>query len=129
MHLPGIAPRVVNQPAVLLDLAPTLASYLDLPFQQSWQGHDWLRETPPTRQVVTHTEPVDNWGGLGLPEKLALVEGRYKLVYNLSANDVQLFDLDVDPGEHHSIALSNPEIVKALSTSLAQWQDRADCRR
>jgi arylsulfatase A-like enzyme len=49
----------------------------------------------------------------------AIVAGRYKLIADLRAGRLELYDLFADPGERHDLAAELPEVVARLCGSMA----------
>jgi hypothetical protein len=56
-----------------------------------------------------------------MPPPLCVREGDWKLFVDHHGNSAQLFNISKDPGEHHDVALRNPDIVKALSDRALAW--------
>lgn len=129
LRLPGEAPRVVERPASLLDLVPTVSHHLGLPSRPTWQGHDWLGEAlPPSPRVLSEINAVDNLGGIGLPTRRMVMRDPFKLVVDVTDNTRELYDLSTDPLERRSLLTAQPEVADELTKSLAVWQDLPDCR-
>jgi arylsulfatase A-like enzyme len=105
---PGkLQPRVVEAPATILDLAPTLLGLLELPVPSAFKGFDWSREEEPAplRQLVfeAHKSAVllgdrsaARAGGL---LELAVLDRGIKTVTRLMDGEVFSHDLNADPGE------------------------------
>jgi arylsulfatase A-like enzyme len=88
-----LAPGRVSAPVDLLDLAPTLADLLGLPFPAAWQGDTLLPviddPQPPPRLVVAY---------LGDGSRAAIV-GDLKLILGSGRDAQRFYDLALDPGE------------------------------
>ena len=54
---------------------------------------------------------------------LAVRSGRYKLVCEYDGTDVQLFDLEQDPGETRDVAGMHPDLVDSLKAGLIAWHE------
>jgi len=129
LRLPGVAPRRVAALASLLDVVPTLAHYLGLPDEPTWQGVDWLTAAPAdAARVVSQVEPVDNWGGTGLPAMQLVHDGRFTLVVDVDGNLESLFDLETDPGQTRDLVAVEPARVAALRRVWATFMDQPGCR-
>ena len=127
MHLPGVSPRAIAGPSSLLDLLPTLYSYVGIEGGASLQGHNYLGQRPaPKARVLSEIASVDNLGGIGLPALHMVMSGKHKLVANLTANLYDYYDLAIDPLEQSVRYESNEE--ERLLQTLAEWQDLEGCR-
>jgi arylsulfatase A-like enzyme len=144
MRLPGVLPegRVVTELVQAVDIAPTLLSLLGLPTPESIEGVDLSAlakgEVPHAREFpVAYAE-------LG-PEIYALQTPRWKYIHNpkryssSGASDKgsgyfrffeiavdELYDLQVDPGEHHNVASQRPEVVGGLRRHLLSWLEDSE---
>lgn len=121
---PGrVAPRVREEPAMGIDVAPTLLRLLDLDVPAWMEGRDLLAPSLPPRDVVA--ESVRRF-------QVALLAERWKLVRTLKgywitgafhrdAGDVELYDLAADPGELTDLAAREPARVRELGARLDAW--------
>jgi arylsulfatase A-like enzyme len=140
--LPG--PRVVTEPASLVDVAPTILSLAGLAgaTPRTVQGRDLLAPRAEPRGVFAE------WWGLlpGRPRgrlerglfgddltarqvfafiehaadkdsAKAIVQGRWKLLWT-SNGSVALYDLAADPGETRDLAAARPEVCRELGAAL-----------
>ncbi|MBK8505389.1 MAG: sulfatase-like hydrolase/transferase [Saprospiraceae bacterium] len=55
----------------------------------------------------------------------AMIDNRYKLVVDQSRNgsEIELFDLEADPGESKNLKSTNPDVVEAMQKQLRKWQE------
>jgi arylsulfatase A-like enzyme len=133
LALPGVLPegRSTDQPASLVDLAPTLLGLLGMEAPRSFQGENLLpggalpRE-PVRRLLFSETNGriygvrtagfrlVLNPGGVapGAPG------GAYPIA------PVELFSRADDPREQTNVAAARPDVVRALSADVAEWRAR-----
>jgi hypothetical protein len=62
-------------------------------------------------------------------DSLAVVDGRWKLVWNTSRPDLkpeyELFDHRQDPLDLNDVAPQHPEVVERLADYLVKWRDAA----
>lgn len=128
MRLPRTDARRVDDVASLIDIAPTLVTYLGLPHPATWHGVDWFTSPQATARVVAELEPVDNLGGLGLPRMQAVAGPDLKLIRTVDGGRLEWFDLLADPGELQPLAAA-PVGGDELLTTLSWWEDRDECRR
>ncbi len=116
-----LAPGRVAAPVDLLDLAPTLADLLGLPFPSEWQGDSLVPliddPQPPPRLVVAY---------LGDGARAAVV-GDHKLVVGSGREVQRLYDLAVDPGETTNLVEGGGIALRLTRTALS-WELAADGR-
>lgn len=113
-----LAPGRVVVPVDLLDLAPTLADLLGLPFPGAWQGESLVPviddPQPPPRLVVAY---------LGDGSRAAIV-GDLKLILGSGRDSQRFYDLAVDPGELDDRSDSGGIGLRVVRTALA-WEHAA----
>jgi hypothetical protein len=119
-------PRVneISSPVSLVDVAPSVLSYLGLPVPPTMEGREDILsgEVPRDREVFVI---------LNCPEYLtvALIVGDKKVFATLDGDDVrtEYYDLSADPGEQRPLPLD--EEGKRLRTRLLGWLDERDVSR
>ena len=131
---PGrIEPQVVEAPALITDLAPTLVALLGLEVPDFFQGLDWSPilagdEAEPHERVTLYQAHRGSVGAkedqTGVREKglleVARVEGGRKEILRVTSGRRRVFDLTTDPLELDSLVREQTEI----SEGLASWLDR-----
>ncbi|MBI4520426.1 MAG: sulfatase, partial [Gemmatimonadetes bacterium] len=122
IHLPGQREGARIDGAVSqVDIAPTILDYLGGTVP-SWMdgealGRDLTRAGEKSYRYAMEIEangprqPITR----GI---VAVTDGRYKLVYSLTHDSVELFDLLADPDESRNIAPENGELVERMQTAL-----------
>ncbi|MGD8895879.1 MAG: sulfatase [Acidobacteriota bacterium] len=133
LSLPGILPEGVetDQPASLVDLAPTILSLVGLPAPTSFQGRDLLpggalASAPGPRPLFSETNGriygvrVDGWRLIFNPEDYTpgAPGGAYPIA------PVELYDLAADPREQRNVAADHPDRVEALTAQITSWRNR-----
>jgi arylsulfatase A-like enzyme len=110
---PGIVTGAIRarQPVSLLDLAPTVAALVGTPPDPSWQGRSALDPAP---RIVRSLADATS-------ERLALRNGRFKLVLDADTGRAELFDLALDPYEQHDRSATDPRRVAAYRADLLGW--------
>lgn len=110
-----LAPGRVSAPVDLLDLAPTLADLLGLPFPAAWQGDTLVPiiddPQPPPRLVVAY---------LGDGSRAAIV-GDLKLILGSGRDAQRFYDLALDPGEQQD-RLADGGIGLRIVRSALAWE-------
>lgn len=124
LSVEGIPGRRVAEPVELVDVTPTLLILVGVEPASSMRGEDLrpyamglTRRTTPVHAAVTH--------------KRMSLEWPYKLIADLRFDLYELYNLDVDPGEHHNLASSDPERVGTMRADVYAWLDgiRANASR
>ena len=131
---PGhVEPRVVEAPALIIDLAPTLVGLLGIEVPDFFQGMDWSKVF-----VGAAREPHDrvtlyqaHRGSVGAKEdqtkvrekgllEVARLEDGKKEILRVTNGRRRVFDLVSDPAELESLVLEQSEV----SADLQIWLDR-----
>ena len=120
LQIPGIEPRVIEEPVMMVDLAPTLLAALGLPPQAHMNGRNLLETLDPERTTFSeiHDDFVHKYA-------LTTADG-YKLIHAPKDDAVsfpaehewQLFQLGQDPGEQHDLAPSAPPELARMQAKL-----------
>lgn len=118
----GLEPGRLATPVSSLDILPTAVAASGGRAGQHVDGVDLL----PVLRGAGETEVEAD---AGAERRLfwrrgvaaAVREGRWKLV-RVKSLDVQLYDLDADPGERDNLAEAEPETVERLMAALQAWE-------
>jgi arylsulfatase A-like enzyme len=120
MWAPDIQPSRVGVPVGVLDIAPSVLSYLGAEQIPASEGIDILMQTPSQRPIFTETP-------LNLVEvsffAFAVTDGSWRYIYDVRGNTTELYDLSNDPGEVHNMADRNPQKAAELRAVLSNWLD------
>ncbi len=121
---PGIEPGVVEGPVELIDLYPTIATWVGAPIPERIQGSD-LNDLIAGGDRGGATEALIS--NLRSSELTAWVIGKEKLVRIEHQGEVRwmLFDLATDPGEQDDLAESKPERLAELKGQLLDRRNAA----
>ena len=128
----ALQPSVVEQPVQITDVLPTLCALagVDRP-QKSLDGRP-LIENGRASPKIRSDEPLycismngEAKGIEGMTEKLAILWSPWKLIYTPAINDIELYRLDLDPGELDNLAQSEPAVRERLMNSLESWLTEA----
>ncbi|MCA9299840.1 MAG: sulfatase, partial [Phycisphaerales bacterium] len=121
---PGVttAGTTIDTPISSIDFLPTIASACG----SSWPEVDGIDLRPviegdvPDRALFWHYPHYGNQGGSPAG---AMREGRYKLIeWYEPGREVELFDLEADPGETTNLASELPERVESMLQRLQAWR-------
>jgi hypothetical protein len=98
VHVPGVKPRVVDDPVTLLDLGPTLLDLMGAQTPGRYLGQSlvgYLRGEDPhlTRPIAAEAR---------LKHAMVMPDG-FKVIHDTRSHVVQIYDLKSDPGELHNL--------------------------
>jgi len=125
IRVPGVAPRVIEEPAMMIDLAPTILGALGIPRDPRMQGLDRLADGPPERPLWS--EVHDDF-----VHKYAMHTGDgWKLLYAPPDDEVEfpakkeweLYDLNRDAGERDDLSATDPQRLERMSAELLDHRD------
>ncbi|HZT30758.1 MAG TPA: sulfatase-like hydrolase/transferase [Bryobacteraceae bacterium] len=130
VHWPAGAPKYpaeVQQPAGLIDVAPTILDFLHLPLPASFEGQSLLRgmgpASPPRAVYAESVHARDSFGWAPL-RAVRLGEVKY-----IDAPKPELYDLKADPQERNNLVHANPAQAAALRARLKDLLARSAPRR
>jgi arylsulfatase A-like enzyme len=133
LALPGVLPEGAgtDEPASLVDLAPTILGLVGLPAPASFQGRDLLPgralpASPGPRPLFSETNGrifgvrTNGWRLVFNPEDYTpgAPGGAYPI------EPIELYHLAEDPREQRNVAADHPDRVEALTAAIAAWRDR-----
>jgi arylsulfatase A-like enzyme len=114
VRVPGAAPRVVDRPVSLVDLAPTLYDLIGIAGPPGMNGQSVaagiLTGDLPPRPILAELFP-DREISRSL---LAVIDGCDKLIWDRQANTQELYSLCSDAADAHDRAPAEPEHVDRL---------------
>ncbi|MEM8932238.1 MAG: sulfatase [Acidobacteriota bacterium] len=124
----GVVPsgRVVERPVGLIDLAPTLVELAGLDPMATFEGRSLV---PTLTDDQAGPRYVFMESGYHEATQLAIREGSWKLVLvradddrqRMTGEEVELYDLSIDPGELVNVASEHPERTTRLRKTLEAW--------
>ncbi len=123
IRMPGVAPRKVDDPAMLLDVAPTVVDALGVDVPPAFEGRSlmpYLRGDPvKPRPAYAELLPAPSWNHAA--KMVVSADGRYQLIYVISDKRWELYDLVDDPEERHDLAAKLPDKLHELQAALTDW--------
>jgi arylsulfatase A-like enzyme len=120
---------VVRSPVELIDVAPTLLDLAGLPANPEAEGRSLRRLLEGERTGDPGRAYAFTESGYARDYQRAIVGDRYKLVYVPDAGDravmqggeLELYDLEADPGETWNLVDERPEVAAPLKERLMRW--------
>ena len=120
----GSYPQRVDQPASLLDVAPTILQFAGVPRPSQFQGQGLLELLKPgagQAQREIYSESLYAHYHFACSSLLSLRSGRYKYI---EAPKPELYDLAEDPAEKHNLYGEQKSIALALRERLMRLHSR-----
>lgn len=122
---PGLDPAVIESPAMVSDIAPTLLDWVDAPAApetaKAMTGRSLL---PVLRGEAESVYGTDDIRAIEVSGNSALYKGDYKITRSMPpAGDAtwRLFNMAVDPGETMDLSDSEPEILQDMLAAYAGY--------
>jgi arylsulfatase A-like enzyme len=125
----AVEPRVVSEPSLNTDLAPTVLGLIGIDAPESFQGFNWsgvlMGGDPPERRVTRyqahkgavmskHESDMARENGL---LAIAQIQGERKEIWRVNGKSHEIFDLTADSAELVNLAAGN----EAASDNLMGW--------
>ena len=121
----------IDAPVSLVDVMPTLASLLGMPeIAEGARGHDLVplmegREADAAPRVTAmrinrkkYFRPIHETRG---DENVVVREGRWKAIWNVAPERLELYDLASDPREQTDLAAREPERAARMRAAAEEW--------
>jgi hypothetical protein len=123
-YVPGLAPRQVADPVMLIDLGPTVLDLIKATIPESFRGQSLLpamlgESLPKTRRVYAEMLPNHSWNH---HHKL-MVEGDWELLYRVSENAFELYDLASDRAAQHNLWERQHARGLELKRKMVEWME------
>ena len=127
IHVPGGKPCRIKSPVALLDLLPTLVNLSQIGQPFKFEGQSLV---PQLTSCVEPTDdrPIFSEVQVGFHNSHfinAITTRNFKLIYDVSYNTFQLYDLRADPKELKDVADRFPAALKRLKGKLFKVAERA----
>lgn len=116
LWIPGVGGRRIAPPVQNVDLVPTLLDHLAV--DPTGLG---LEGTSLRPMIEGRSAPAPEYAYSMQNEARSVTNGRYKLIFDLTNQRAQLFDLHLDPGERADAASRLPRERDRLRHALAAW--------
>lgn len=123
--VPGKAPRVVDEPVALVDLAPTLLDLVGLAPLPSFRGRSLLPALDggklDPRPIFAELLPAPAWP----KHEIMVVDGGKKLTHKISERRFELHDLAADPLQKREVSRepAHAAALQALKQRLLEFEE------
>jgi arylsulfatase A-like enzyme len=118
---PGAEARRIDEPTMLVDVAPTIADAMGVEVPPSFRGRSLVPALAgaalPPRPVFAELLPAPSWKH----EAKMMVNGNDKIIYRVSEGQWELYDLATDPEERRNRARAPGTRRQELEGHLARW--------
>jgi arylsulfatase A-like enzyme len=121
-YIPDAKPRAIRGAVTNLDILPTMAALAGIPIDdlepegRSLVGALFYGREDRERIVFAETNAPD--------KQRAAISEKWKLIYYLSSNVYELFDLTADDWEKTNLAPKHPPEMEPMRRALQGWMDR-----
>jgi arylsulfatase A-like enzyme len=123
--VPGQPARTVDEPAMLIDVAPTVAELMGVAAPTSFKGRSLvpylLGDTLPPRPVHAELLPAPEWNHDA--KMMIAADGRTKIIYRISDSLFELYDLAADPDEQRNLIDEHKDVARRMKQAIAAWME------
>lgn len=120
LWIPGVEGRRVPEAlAMNVDLLPTLLDYLAVPSSIPFEGES-------LRPLIEEGRPVHRYAFGSQRYARTVTDGRFKLIFDIRSEEIELYDLVRDPGELVDLSVRRPERARELMAVLGRWMEVAE---
>jgi arylsulfatase A-like enzyme len=121
ISIPGVPPRKIDTPVMLVDLGPTIVDLVKAKRPANFHGRSllgaMLGEPLDEEPVYAELLPAIDWKH----HWKVLVSGGWKIIQKLSENTVELYDLKKDPDEQRNLAPDEPAKTSEMQKKLSAF--------
>src|SRR5690606_35318499 len=125
------AGSVSNEVGHVIDLVPTFMEVAGAKYPREYRKKRLLTIEEKSLIPIIHGEKFKKDRELGwvLCGSRAYRIGKWKLVWGVTAQKWELYDMEADRTETHDLSSKHPDIVKRLSNSWLKWAKRSEVPR
>jgi choline-sulfatase len=123
IRLPGAKPAAIDDPLMLVDVAPTIIDMLGLAVPDQMVGRSLLSrvlgQPLESRPIYAQLLPAPSWDHKWMA--MVTADGVHKLIYRMSDRSFELYNLKTDPQETRDLYSAQPDLAARLRDELARW--------
>jgi arylsulfatase A-like enzyme len=126
--VPGQKPQVIDDPVMLVDVAPTVLDLVGAPIPANMRGRSLLPritggKAAAARPLFGELLPATAWPH----HATMMIDGNHKLIHRISDRRWELYDLGSDPGEKKNLAdaAGSAALLEGLKAKLLAFEERA----
>ena len=123
--VPGVAPRTIDGPVMLIDVAPTILHALNIKRPSTFVGRSLL-----PAMTTGQLTPQPAFGELlrapswnHAAKMIVSADGRHQLIHRISDRRYELYDMQVDEQQRNNIYRKRKDIADKLNERLGEWMD------
>jgi len=127
LRAPDLTPRRIRQPVAHIDLAPTLLNLLRVPIpRERFMGRNLVPQLLGGPEDLERQVFLEVYYGRRAPQRSwGVVDLRYKMIYDETANLWALYDQVDDRGEKHDLYEERPEVAARYGERLRGFMNQA----
>lgn len=107
---PSLHPRVIESPVSLVDVFPTVLEWAGLTTETEIDGYSLMSYLNDGKSGAKMPEKRILISELG--DRKAIIDSRWKFIYNMDSNSIELYDIKKDPAEMNNIAENRKDLTK-----------------
>jgi arylsulfatase A-like enzyme len=123
--IPGQPARTIDDPVMLLDLAPTLLDLVGAASPKGFVGRSLvpLLEGKPLPPRPVHAEllPAPEWNHDA--KMLVDGDGKTKVIYRISDNLFEVYDLGGDGDEQKNLVETHKDVARRMKAAITTWME------
>jgi arylsulfatase A-like enzyme len=126
MRHPTAPPARFEHPVGLIDVGPTVLRFAGVAVPSAYEGIDLDSPSINDHRIIISETPRN------IPEPnfyvWAMIQGSWKLMYDIVGNTFELYNLSIDPRERRNLIDSDPMKAQEMMNTFGRWFDKQSLR-